>query len=298
MSKDLKSSPAGESFHRSLVDSEARGSEQVIVIEPRSALRQLGLPDVWEYRHLLWFFVLRAIRGRYRPTMLGYGWIVARPLLLCFAYVLVFGFLFKVNTDPIPFTLFVFLGIVIFLFFSGGVSDTTASLINNAGIMSKVYYPRLIVPLTSIIVNMLDLAAALLIVVIMMIFYGVTPSWQIIVAPLFLLGIVLTTLAVGVILAARTVKIRDVMQVLPIFMRVFIYSMPCVYPITLVPEKYLGWYFLNPMSAYLQGFRWAIWGEMPPPLWSLVSATIVVLVALVWGLHYFNRVERTMVDTL
>jgi lipopolysaccharide transport system permease protein len=271
---------------------------RLVVIEPRSTLRRLGLPDVWEYRHLLWYLVLRAIRARYRPTLLGRGWILLRPLLLCLVYVLVFGVLFKVRTEAVPLPLFVFSGVIVFLFFSGGVMDTAGSLINNYGIMSKVYYPRLIVPLTSIIVNLVDLVATLTIVVAMMLFYRLVPDWNVLWAPFALLGIVLTTLGVGVIMAALSVRVKDVMLVLPVVMRVLIYTMPCVYPVSMVPERYRFLYFLNPLAAYLQGFRWALLKDQPPPLWSIGSAAVLVSCALVFGLYYFNRVERTMVDLL
>jgi lipopolysaccharide transport system permease protein len=270
----------------------------VVVIEPRSAIRRLGLGKVWEYRHLLWYFVLRTIRGRYRPTLLGRGWILLRPLLLCLVYVMVFGFLFKVKSESTPFSLFVFSGIVIFLFFSGGVMDTASSLLNNYGTMSKVYYPRLIVPLTSIIVNLVDLLATLSIVALMMLVYRVVPDWRVCLVPLVLLGIAGATLALGVILAALSVRVRDVMLVLPVVMRVLIYTMPCVYPVSLVPERFRTFYYLNPMAAYVQAFRWALLKDLAPPWWSLAAATVAVAGGLVFGLYYFQSVERTMVDVL
>lgn len=275
-----------------------RNETPTIIIQPRASLARLGIPDVWEHRHLLKYFVLRALRGRYRPTALGYGWIIARPLLLCVVYVVIFGLLFHVNTEPIPFPLFVYLGVVIFLFFSGGVMDTAAVLINNAGIMSKVYYPRLISPLSTLLVNFLDLVAALAVATILMVIYRVPIGWQILWSPLFLLGIALFTLALGLVLASRTVKSRDVMMAMPVLMRVLIYTMPCVYPVTLIPDKYLILYYCNPLSAYLQGFRWALWNEVAPPLWSVALASAVSLLLLWYGLVAFNRVERTMVDTL
>jgi lipopolysaccharide transport system permease protein len=273
-------------------------AKQEIVIQPRSALGRLGLTEVWEYQHLLRYFVLRALRTRYRPTRLGYVWILGRPILLCIAYVLVVGFLFKVDTHPVPFPLFVFLGVALFLFFSGGVMDTMTSLINNASIISRVYYPRLIVPLTSIISNFLDLVAALVVVAAMMALYRVTPSVNVVWLPLFLAGFVGATFALGVIGAARTVNVRDWLLVMPSAMRVLIYTMPCVYPISLVPERFRDFYYLNPLAVYVQGIRWTLWNEVAPPVWSIVLASAVVTVAIVYGLYSFNRVERRMVDTL
>ncbi len=285
-------------YFRPVADSVNHPDSPVIVIERYTGFRRTGLLDVWDQRNLLWFFVLRSLRGRYRPTMLGYGWIAMRPLLICSAYILVFSLMLKVTTDPIPYPLFALLGIIVFLCIATGITATSASLISNAGLMKKIYYPRLIAPLTSTMVSFLDFLAAMPLVIVLMVFYGITPGWQAILTPFFLLGIVLTTFTLGIILAARAVTVRDVMLVLPVARRVLIYTMPCVYPVTLIPEKYQAIYFLNPLAVYLQGFRWSLWNEIPPPLWSIALATTVVLLALVWGLRSFNRVERTMADVL
>jgi lipopolysaccharide transport system permease protein len=273
-------------------------NEHVSIIEPKQAWGRLGIGEVWEYKYLLRFMVLRAIRGKYRPTAIGYGWLLLKPALLCMVYVLVIGHLFRVNSGPIPFPLFVFLGIVVYLFFAGGTMDTASSLINNASIMSKVYYPRLIAPLTSIISNFLDWMFAMVVVVLLMVVYGVWPTFQIFSAPLFILGIVGFTLAFGLVLAARTVNTRDIMLVMPALMRVLIYTMPCVYPVSMVPERFLNIYFLSPMSVFLQGLRWSLWNEPHPPIWSMGLAAVVTAGFIVYGLHTFAKAQRSMVDTL
>jgi lipopolysaccharide transport system permease protein len=271
----------------------------VVDIEPRTGLQRLGLSDVWAYRHLLWFYVLRTIRGRYRPTLLGRGWIVLRPMLLSLVYVLVFGLLLRVSTSPIPFVAFVFTGIMVFQFFSGGVVETGNSLVSNYSIMSKVYYPRLIVPLTAVLTNAVDFLATLPVVALLMVIYRIVPPWPaVLLAPLFLLAITVVTLAVGVIVAALAVRVRDVLVGLPVIMRVVIYSMPVAYPVSLIPDRLKPLYWLNPMSTYLQGFRWAVLGDSAPPLWAMSFVTVATVILLVVGLYYFARVERTMVDML
>lgn len=271
---------------------------QEIVIEPRSTLARLGLTELWDYQHLLRYFVLKSLRARYRPTKLGYVWILGRPILLCIAYVLVVGFLFKVDTHPVPFPLFVFLGVALFLFFSGGVMDTMTSLINSASIISRVYYPRLIVPLTSVISNLVDLIAAFAVLGAMMVLYRVTPSGNVLWLPLFLVGFVGATFALGLIGAARTVHVRDWLLVMPSAMRVLIYTMPCVYPVSLVPERFRDLYYLNPLAVYVQGIRWSLWDKVAPPPWSIALASMLVVAGIIYGLYCFNRVERSMVDTL
>jgi lipopolysaccharide transport system permease protein len=276
----------------------AMSPAQETVIEPGSRVARLGLTEVWEHRYLLKYFVLRALRTRYRPTRLGYLWVMLRPIMLCVVYVLVVGFLFKVETKPIPFSLFVFFGVSLFLFFAGGVSDTMSSLVSNSRIISKVYYPRLIVPLTTILANFIDLLAAMVIVGILMLYYGIALRWTAVFVPAFLFGFVMATFAFGLIGAARTVRYRDMLLMMPSLMRVAVYVMPCVYPVALIPEKYLSLYYLNPLAVFVQGLRWSAFGDVAPPAWSVWLASFVVVAALAIGLNYFNRVERAMVDTL
>lgn len=272
--------------------------DDVVVIKPSNKIGRLGLPQVWESKYLLKYFVLRSIRGRYRPTTMGYGWIIFRPLLLCLVYVGVFGYMVGVKTDPIPFPLFVFLGISLYLFFSGTVSDTASSLTNNAGIMSKVYYPRLIVPLTSLFVNIMDLLASFVVIIGLMLLYGVYPGWNVVYFPLFLGGLALASFALGLVLAAHSIERRDIMMALPVVMRVMVYAMPCVYPISMVPKKLLTLYYMNPMASLIQGIRWSLWDEVPPPLWSVGSAAALIIIGIYYGLVAFTRAERTMVDSL
>jgi lipopolysaccharide transport system permease protein len=272
--------------------------DNVIVIKPRNHIRRLGLLQVWERRSLLKFFVLRAIRGRYRTTRMGYGWIVFRPLLLCLVYVVVFSHVVGVKTAPTPFPLFVFLGLSLYLFFSGAVSDTAASLPNNAGIMSKVYYPRLIVPLTSLFVNVTDLVVSLAIVAGMMVFYGAVPGFHVIYFPFYLGGFVLASFALGLVLAAHSIKHNDFMMALPVVMRVMVYLMPCVYPISVVSEKWINLYYLNPMVSLIEGIRWSLDQGTAPPLWALGWSVAFTALGLLYGLIAFTRAERTMVDSL
>lgn len=277
---------------------EAAPEPTITVIRPRNNLARLGLPQLWEYRYLLKFFVLRALRGRYRATLLGYGWIVLRPVLMCTVYVLVFGYLFGIKSGAVPFPLFALLGILVFLFFAGGVNEIASSLFGNAGTMAKVYYPRLVVPLTSLVTNTIDFVVGLGLVVFLMLVYRVPPSWNVVFAPLFLGGIVFITFSIGLILAAKSVDRRDIMIALPVVMRIVIYTIPAVYPVTLIPDRYQPIYYLNPMAAYLQGLRWALWNDHSPPLWSLLLAATLTVGALLYGLRLFNRAETTMVDRL
>ena len=278
-------------------ESEIRG-DGVVIIKPGTRISRLGLPQVWENRHLLKFFVLRSIRGRYRPTAMGYGWIIFRPFLLCLVYVLVLGYLIGVESDPVPFPLFVFIGVSTYLFFAGTVTEIASSLVSNAGIMSKVYYPRLVAPLTALAVNILDLVASFTIVLLLMLVYGINPGFNILALPLFLAGLAGLSFVIGLILAANSIEKRDIMIALPIVMRVMIYAMPCVYPVSLVPEEFRNIYFLNPIATMIEGVRWSLTKDVLPPTWSLVLALVVMAVGLIYGLTSFTKAERNMVDSL
>lgn len=270
----------------------------VTVIKPSNQIGRLGLPQVWEHKYLLKYFILRSIRGRYRVTRMGYGWIIFQPLLLCLVYVGVFGYLVGIKTEPVPYPLFVFVGISLYLFFAGTVSATTASLISNASIMSKVYYPRLIAPLSSLCVNLLDLVASFTVVIGLMVIYGVYPGWNVVYFPLLLAGLALASFALGLVLAAHSIHRRDISMGLPVILRVMVYAMPCVYPISMVPEKLVTLYYMNPMAALIQGIRWSLLGDVAPPLWAVGSAAGLIVIGLYYGLAAFTRAERTMVDTL
>ncbi|RED37981.1 lipopolysaccharide transport system permease protein [Rhodopseudomonas thermotolerans] len=269
-----------------------------ILIRPHSGLTRLGIPQVFEYSYLLKFFVLRNLRARYRPTLLGYGWIVLRPALLCLVYALVFGHLLGVQSPGVPMVLFVFFGVVVYLFFASALTEVANSLSGAAGIMSKVYYPRLITPLSALTTNLVDLASSMLIIFAMMAFYGVIPPIHVFYFPLFLAGFVLVTFGFGLILASYSVERRDIMIALPVAMRVLIYAMPAVYPISLVSERHQVFYYLNPLAVYLQGMRWSLMNDQAVPLWSIALAVVVTVASVLYGLVLFNRVERTMVDRL
>jgi lipopolysaccharide transport system permease protein len=272
--------------------------DDVLVIRPRTGFDRVGISQIWQYRHLLRYFVLRDLRARYRPTFLGYGWILLKPVLLCLAYAAVFGLLLGVKSPGIPMVLFVFFGVAVYLFFSSALSEVANSLTSAAGIMTKVYYPRLISPLAALATNLVDLVTSLIIVLALMGFYLVLPTEKAVFFPLFFVGFVIATFAFGLILAAHSIERRDIMMFIPVAMRVLIYAMPAVYPATLIPERYLGYYYLNPLAVFLQGMRWSLMGDAPVPLWAVCVATFVVVAALIYGLVAFDRVERTMVDKL
>lgn len=274
------------------------GEQITTVIRPNKGVGRLGLPQVLEYSYLLKYFVLRDVRARYRPTLLGYSWILLRPALLCIVYAAVFAGLLGVRAPEVPMPLFIFFGVSMYLFMSTALTTTANSLASAAGIMSKVYFPRLITPLAALVGNLVDLLAAFVIVALLMLFYGIVPGSEVAFFPLYAAGFVILAFAIGLVLAAKSIERRDVMLFLPIAMRVLIYCMPAVYPITVIPQQYLTYYYLNPFAVILQGMRWSLMGGQVVPLWATALAASVTVLILIYGLLTFNRVERTMVDRL
>ncbi len=274
------------------------GPDACVEIGPDSVGRGYGLPQAWAYRHLLKHFVLRELRARYRSTFFGFWWVLLQPLLLAAVYWLVFGVLLGVRADRIPIPLFIFSGVGIYLFFSGAVRQTAGSLAAHVGTFSKVYYPRLIAPLTSVSTGSFDLLAVLGICLLLMAAYGIAPGWGALAALPLLLAVVLLALGAGLLLAALSVERRDVQIALPVALRALLYASPVTYPASLIPERWQAVYYANPLAGLLQGFRWALMGDTPPPAGALAWSAAAIALLLWLGLRAFSRVESRLVDTL
>ncbi len=269
-----------------------------IIIEPEHGLRRLGLRDLWEYRDLIRYLVMRNIHGRYRPTNLGLLWIIITPLAYMTIYSLVFGLMLGVKSDKVPYPMFVYSGITLWFFFQGTVNRTTSSLTSNRGIMKKVYYPRLIVPLVAILSELVDYVASLIPLVLMFFYYRFIPGFTILTLPFFALLMVLAASALGIWLAALSVNTPDVGLALRPSFRALLYLSPILYPISHIPDSWRSFVYLNPLSTIFQGYRWALWGEESPPILIVLIVTVLLISGFVAALFYFRRVERTMVDYL
>ncbi len=268
-----------------------------LVIEPVKGWSSLGLRDVWEYRDLLYFMVWRDLKARYRQTALGPIWIVMQPLMSMVLYTLMFGVIAKLPSDGKPYVVFSYVALLPWGFFSGAFGEGVNALIGGIGLTSKVYFPRLIVPLANILSSCVDLAISFVILFGMLIFYGIRPTWGIIFLPVFLLIAAITGLGTGLWFSGLIVKYRDVGQFTSFMVRVWMYATPVVYSTTIVPAKWLWLYRLNPMTGVIEGFRWALLGSNDPPVWSLLAiSTLAACVILLGGLYIFKRVERSIVD--
>jgi lipopolysaccharide transport system permease protein len=269
-----------------------------LVIEPTRGWAVLKLGEVWEYRELLYFLVWRDVKVRYKQTALGIAWVVLQPLVATVIFTVVFGNLAKIPSGNLPYPLFAFAALLPWNYFAGALNRAGTSLVNNANLITKIYFPRLIIPLAGVINGLVDFGISLIVLVALMIYYGVVPNAAVLLLPFFLLMAIGTALGVSLWLAALGVQYRDVNYLLPFLSQVWMYATPVVYPASLFPERWRPLLGLNPMAGVVEGFRWALTGsgDAPGPL-LLVSVGIIV-VLLVSGLVFFRNTERTFADVV
>ena len=275
------------------------GRDAVVFIEPSRGWASLGLHDVWEYRELLFFFTWRELQGTYRQTALGMmSWVFLRPILNVLVLTFVFGRIVKIPTEGVPYPLFSLAALLPWSFFANAVQRSSRSLVDNMHIISKVHFPRMVIPIAGALSGLVDFAGSVLVLLVLLSVYRMPLRWQSLTIPLFLLLAFLFSLAVGLWLATLSVKYRDVSFAVTFLLQAYMYASPVVYPVSLVPQSMLRFYRLNPMTGVIEGFRWALLGSVPlPGTWILVSVVFVVA-ALIGGAFVFRRTERTAVDLL
>lgn len=268
----------------------------VLTIQPTKGWGRLGLWDIWEYRDLLYFLLWRDVKGRYKQMALGPLWIVLHPLLNMAIFTVIFGMVAKLPTDGAPYPVFAYTALLPWTFFSSAVMGAANSLLSHRHLITKVYFPRLIVPIVSVLSGLIDLAISFCILLGMMVWFGYMPGWQIITLPLFLLLAVMTALAVGLWSATWIVHYHDVAEVLGYLLRGWMYATPVVYAVSMIPERWRGVYRLNPMTNVIEGFRWALLKTGTPPDGFFWLSVLLVAPLLISGAYYFRRTERTIVD--
>ncbi len=285
------------------------GSVAVAVIEPACASAptavyepsrrvSVRLREVWEYRELLYFLTLRDIQVRYKQTALGVAWAVLQPLVTMVIFSVIFGALAKLPSDGIPYPVFSYAALLPWQLFSNALTHAGTSLVGNANLLTKVYFPRLVIPLSAVAAGLVDFAISFVVLLGLMLWYGIVPAWTMLWLPLLVLFALLTALAVGLWLSALNVQYRDVQYMIPFIAQAWMYASPVAYSSGLIPHG--AWrvvYGLNPMAGVIQGFRWAMVGGRPPDELAFASAGIVAAL-LITGLMYFRRMERTFADVV
>ena len=267
------------------------------VIRPSDGWISIGLKELWEYRELAYTFAMRDIRVRYKQTALGAAWAVIQPLMMMVVFTMFFGRLAKIPSEGLPYPLFSYSALLPWTLFSEGITRSTNSMITNANIMTKVYFPRLIMPISGVISPLIDFIIAFVILIGMMFYYGFVPTINILWLPLFILLALMTSLGVGLWLSAFNVQYRDFQYTLPFIIQLWLFASPVVYPSNLLPEPYRLVYGLNPMVGVIEGFRWALLGTNPPSALVAVSA-VIVMALLISGAYYFKRMEKTFADVV
>jgi len=266
-----------------------------LIIRPPRKWVPVDLQELWAYRELITSFTLRDVKLRYKQTGLGIAWAVLQPLLTMVIFTVFFGGLAKIASDGVPYPLFVLAALLPWTLFAEGLTRSTTSMVTNANIMTKVYFPRLIMPLSSIISPLVDFAVSFIILIAMMVYYGFMPTLNILFLPVFLLLALATALGVGLWLSALNVKYRDFQYTVPFLIQIWMFASPVVYPASLVSDSMRIWYGLNPMAGVIEGFRWALLGTGAPSAMVLVSVGMVI-VLLVSGMFYFRRMEQYYAD--
>ncbi len=270
----------------------------VIVVKPSKGWISLRLDELWQYRELLYFLTWRDIKVRYKQTVLGAAWAIIQPFFTMVVFSLFFGKLAKVPSDGIPYPIFAYAALVPWTFFANGLSQSSNSLVDNANMLKKVYFPRLVVPLSSVISGVVDFILAFTVLLGMMLFYGIYPTINVIWLPFLLLLTLTTSLGVGLWLSAMNVQFRDVRYTVPFLTQFWLFATPIAYPSSLLSEPWRTLYGINPMVGVVEGFRWALLGTDTAPGPIILVSSLVALALLVSGCFFFRRMEKTFADVV
>jgi len=270
----------------------------VVDIAPSRGWVSLKLNELWEYRELLYFLTWRDIKVRYKQTALGAAWAIIQPFFTMVVFSLFFGKLAKIPSDRIPYPIFSYTALVPWTFFATGLANASNSLVGSANLIKKVYFPRLAVPIATVLSGVVDFALAFIVLVGMMLYYGIHPGIAVLWLPAFLLLALVTSLGVGLWLSALNVQYRDVRYVVPFITQFWMFATPIAYPSSLLSQKWRTIYGLNPMAGVVEGFRWALIGKTPAPGPLILASALAALAILVSGAFYFRRMERTFADVV
>lgn len=269
-----------------------------ISIRPPQGWLPVNLTEIWAYRELLYFFAWRDVKVRYRQTVIGFTWAIIQPLLMMVAFSLFFGSLAKLPSENIPYPLFSYAAVLPWNLFAAGLSRSSNSLVGEANLIQKVYFPRLLLPLSGVLSPVVDFLIAFAVLLGLMLYFGYYPRVNMLALPFLLLLELMLALGIGMWLSAINVEYRDVAYAVPYFIQLGLFASPVVYSASFVPERYQTLYgLLNPMVGIIEGFRWAILGTSPPGPVMLASAAITVLM-LVTGAFFFRRREKAFADVV
>ena len=268
------------------------------VIESSKGFFDLELRAVWHYRELLSFLVWRDVKVRYKQTLIGASWAILQPLMTMVIFTVIFGHFARLPSDGLPYPVFAYTALLPWMYFAQAIERSGKSLVADTNLIKKVYFPRLLVPIAAVITPLVDFAIAFILLLGLMAWFGIIPTWGILILPLFMLFALLTALAVTLLLAPLNVRYRDVGHAIPFLIQFWMYASPVAYSVNLIPEQWRPLYSLNPMLGVIEGFRWALLGKASPDFEVMVISAAAVLVLLLGGLVYFKHMERTFADVI
>jgi len=269
-----------------------------LVVEGKGGLLHIDLLELWEYRELLSAFVVRELKVRYKQTLIGVAWVLIQPLVTMLIFTVIFGRLAKMPSDDVWYPAFAFTALLPWTYFSQAVTRSGGALVGNANLVSKVYFPRILLPLSMIVAPLVDLALSLLMLFGLLVYAGIPLTWKIITLPLFIFVAMLTAMGVSLFISAANVRYRDVGHAVPFLMQIWMFMSPIVYPVSLVPEQWRWLYGLNPMAGVIEGFRWALLGQTVPDVAVMTVSTLVFFIFLIAGVMYFRHMDRQFADVI
>ena len=277
----------------------ARHEPTTVYIKPSKGLAALNLRDLWIYRELVFFMVWRDVKVKYKQTLLGMAWAVIQPVMTMLVFTFVFGAVAKVSTDGIPYPIFSFAALLPWGLFEVALNQGSRSLVAHNNMVTKIYFPRLILPIASVFAGMVDFIIAFVILIGLMIYYQMPPAYELLwTLPFFILLAIVTALGIALWLSAINVKYRDVNQALPFLTRFWLFVTPIAYSSEIISEKWQLLYYLNPMAGVVNGFRWALLGSGKGPDITLWVSVVISILIFISGLFYFRSMEKTFADTI
>ena len=274
----------------------------ITYLKPPKGLAALNLRDLWEYRELMYFLTWRDVKVRYKQTLLGFTSVILQPLINMVVFTILFGELLKVPTGGIPYPIFSFAALLPWTYFATSLTRSSTTLVGSANLISKVYFPRMVIPISGVISGFIDFGISFIILIVMMLIYKIIPTWNLLLLPFLLILAMLTALGFGLWLSALNVRFRDINHLVPFIIEIWKYATPVIYGSTLIPEKFRFILGLNPLTGVVEGFRWAILGGKyvetfnPGPLFAI--SIVIAVVVLISGIIFFRNTERTFADII
>lgn len=285
-------------MHMAQAEATINQPRRKLIIEKRTSLFDIGWADLWEYRELGYVLVWRDIAVRYKQTALGIAWVVLQPLIALLIFTAIFGIMAKMPSDGVWYPVFALTGLLPWTYFSQAVARSGESVVANGRIVTKIYFPRLWLPLAMVISPLVDFALSMTLLFGLLIYAGIPLTWKVATLPLFILLAMLVALGISLFTSALNAKYRDVGHTIPFIMQIWMYVTPIVYAVSLVPEKWRWLYGLNPMVGVIEGFRWALLGRTAPDPVVMMESVVVLVAVIIGGLVYFRQMERQFADVL